>query len=173
MPRDTSTDPITKALIERYVPIISQVSGWGELTSGDKAIYPQLGLPQPQEPFPAAYIYLANQTHDWTQGQGIRRDINTINIRIIGGPITPGYKFVPELKVYEVLTGVVNELTYRPYLQDPDKNNEPFRYLDPNQHQTVGQIGRIGVFNYSDQGGYIGIEIPSIVALIFKIGRVS
>ena len=171
MARDTSTDDITKSLIERYVAIEKQLSGWGVFTSGDKAVYPELGLPMPQEPFPAMYIYVSGVAYDWSLlHQGIRRDTYTINLRLIGGPITPNYKFVPEIKVYEMLTGVVNELVYRPFLNDPI-TGEAFRYCDPNNRAIVGNVGRITGYSYGEQGAYVGIEVPAVVSLLIRLGR--
>src|SRR5579859_3344529 len=156
MPRDFTFDQIVDTLIQRYVTVLSPLTGWGQLTNpAQAAVYPHLGLPMPQEPFPAAYIYLAGQQHDFSQGESIRRDLNQVNIRIIGGPITPGYKVNAESAVYKMITAVVNELDYRPYLQDPTNNDSPFRYIDPNGKLTVGQVGRIQGYNYGDQGGYI------------------
>lgn len=173
MTRDTSTDAITAALIDRYAVILRTLAGWGILADSSTAVYPGLWLPLPQEPFPAAYVYLAGVQHDFTQGRGIRRDICTITVRILGGPITPGYKFNPETKVYEMVTAVVNELGFRPFLQDPTDGNAPFRYLDPNTRQSIGAVGRIAGFSYGEQGNFVGIEIPSTCPLIIPMGRIS
>lgn len=173
MPRDTTNDAIVDSLIQRYVTVLKPLSGWGQATAG-AAVYGELGLPMPQEPFPACYVYLAGQTHDYSQGTSIRRDINNIMLRIIGGPITPQYKYDAERKVYQMVTAVVSELDYRPYLQDPTNSDAPFRYLDPNGKLSVGNIGRIQGFNYgADLGSYIGIEIPTTAVLIFNVPRLS
>lgn len=175
MARDTSFDDITYQLIQRIVTVLKPLSGWGLRADNTSAVYGHLGLPMPQEPFPACYCYLSSQTHDNTQGASVRRDINTVTLRIIGGPVTPTYKVNPEDAVYRMITAVVNELDYRPYLQDPTagQNNATFRYVDPYGQLTVGTIGQIRAFNYSEQGSYVGIEIPVAVALVFNMGRVS
>lgn len=173
MARDTATDTITLDLIQAYVRVISLVEGWGVVTPYGVAVYGNLGLPFPREPFPACYVYFAGEEHDFRQGTGLRRDTEHINARIIGGPITPGYKFLPEDKVYQVLKGVVNELTYRRYLEDPTSNDAPFRYIDPEGKLTVGSIGRIQGFNYGEQGTFVGIEVPTTVMLAIKLGRLS
>lgn len=169
MARDTSFDNITDGLIERYLTVLSPLNGWGS----PDAVYN--GLIIPQEPFPAAYIYLASQPHDYAQGSSFRRDINNVVIRILGGPETPGYKANPWRAAYSMVTAVVNELDYRPYLQDPraGENDAPFRYIAPEGKLQVGQVGRIQSFPYSDQGMFIGIEIPTTVVLAFNIGRAS
>lgn len=175
MPRDVTIDSITDTLIQRYVLILANLAGWGTLASGAKAVYPHLGLPFPQEPFPAGYVYLAGVTPDQTQGTGIRRDVYAVTVRIIGGPGTPNYRVNAESAAYQMVTGVLNELFYRPYLQDPTagQNNAPFRYVDPNGKLKLGNPGRITNIAYADQGGFIGIEIPTTIALIFDVGRVS
>lgn len=168
MARDTSFDGITDDLIERYVAVLSRLNGWGSR----EAVYN--GLIIPQEPFPAAYVYLSSQPHDYAQGTSFRRDINNVVIRILGGPETPGYKANPWRAAYSMVTAVVNELDYRPYLQDPTTtNNDPFRYIVPEGQLQVGMVGRIQSFPYSDQGMFIGIEIPTTVTLAFNIGRIS
>ena len=179
MARDTSTDQITNDLIQRYVNILSPLAGWGVLRDGTKSVYPNLGLPMPQEPFPAAYVYVSGIAFDWgLLHQGIRRDIYTIGIRILGGMATP-YTVVssglfkgdfPEIAVYKMITSVVNELTYRPFLNDPISNNA-FRYLDPNSRASVNPITRVTNYSYSEQGSFIGMEVPASVTLIIKQGR--
>lgn len=173
MARDTSTDQIGYDLIIAWQKVIANLSGWGTLASGGKAVYPDLGLPQPQEPFPAAYIYVAGISPDTGQGTGIVRFTYTVTTRIIGGPMTPRYKTVPELEAYKLVQAVENELSYRRYLEDPTNNNTPFRYIDPEGKVKVIPSTRIQVFAYSDQGGFIGIEVPATVMLSVHIGRAS
>lgn len=172
MTRTTSFDAITDDLIQRYVAVLKPLAGWGQV-GGTGAVYGELGLPMPAEPFPACYVYLAGQQHDYSGGSSLRRDLNTVTLRIIGGPSTPGYKVHPERAVYAMVTAVVNELDYRPYLQDPSNSDAPFRYMDAAGKLQVGTVGRIQAFGYSDQGSYIGIEIPTLVALQFNMGRLS
>lgn len=181
MARDTSTDQITNDLIQRYVTILSPLAGWGVLRDSSKAVYPQLGLPTPQQPFPAAYIYVRGITSDWKMlHQGVRRDTYTIGIRLLGGEVTP-YTVVsgglfngvfPEIAVYKMITAVLNELTYRPFLNDPI-TNEAFRYIDPNSAASVLPIGQVTGFAYGEKQAFIGIEIPASVSLQVNIGRVS
>lgn len=187
MARDTSTDQITNDLIQRYVTILSPLAGWGVLRpvppapTGLAAVYPQLGLPTPQQPFPAAYIYVRGLSFDWTLlHQGIRKDIYTLGIRLLGGEVTP-YTVVagglfngdyPEIAVYKMLTACINELTYRPFLNDPT-TNEAFRYLSPDSKASVLPIGQVTGFSYGEKQAFIGIEIPASVTLQIKIGRVS
>lgn len=173
MPRDTSTDQITNDLITVWAKIVANVSGWGVLSNGNKAVYPNLGFPQPQEPFPAGYIYLMGQSPDLVQGTGLRRDTITIATRIIGGPLTNEYATVPEIEVYKLITAVANELTYRRYLEDPTNNNQPFRYIDPQGKVTLQPYGRIRAFGYPSQGSYVGIELPATVILAIPVGRLS
>lgn len=179
MARDTSTDDIAKRLVERYVTILKPLANWGQLASGEAAVYPELGLPQPQEPFPNAYCYVAGIRHDWGLiHQGIRRDTYQVSIRILGGMITPGTRVatgglrgeVPEIAVYTMLNAVQNELVFRPFLNDPD-TNEAFRYVDPNNPAIIGDVGRVAGFSYSDQGTFVGIEVPAIVSLLIRLGR--
>lgn len=176
MPRDTSTDTITDDLLNAYVPVLSVLGGWGVNADGSKAVYSGLALPFPVEPFPQCHIFLSGQTHDFKQGTGSRRDIDTITIRILGGPTTPGYKFNTEHATYQMITAVVNELTYRRFLEDPTNNNQPFRYIDSEGKLAVGNIGRITAFAYSGtqgQGSFSGIDIPTTVGLFINIGRLS
>jgi hypothetical protein len=178
MPPPSSLDQLTNDLIKAYVPIVALAPGWGQLTSGAYAVYPELGLPQPQRPFPAAYIYLAGQTRDMREGTGLMFDISEIRIRIIGGPITPGsvgstgLPDPPEILVYKMVTATKNQLSYRRFLEDPITKT-PFRYIDPANKLVIGQAGRIQGFNYSDQGTYVGLEIPTTIGLTFDIGRFS
>lgn len=171
MARDTSFDGITDDLIQRFVTILKPLAGWGQL-AGSGAVYGELGLPVPTEPFPCCHVYLAGQSHDYS-ASGFRRDINAVTLRIIGGPSTPGYKVHPERSVYSMITAVVNELDYRTYLQDPTNNNEAFRYIAPEGQLQVGAVGRIQAFSYADQGMFIGIEVPTVIVLTFNIGRIS
>lgn len=174
MPRDTSTDTLTADAVNRYVPILSLLNGWGIQADNSKAVYAGWALPLPREPFPAAYVYVAGQTHDYQQGTGSHRDTTTIMIRIVGGPATPNFRFNPELTVYGMITGVVNELSYRRFLEDPTNNDEPFRYIDSEGKLKVGAIGRITAFNYGgDQGLYAGIDIPTTVGWFINIGRIG
>lgn len=172
MARNTSTDDITLRCINRYVPILKLLTGWGLLNGNVPAVYAGLGLPFPQEPFPAAYIYLAAQRHA-RPSTGIRYDYLTITVRIIGGPVTPTYKFDAEDKVYSMITGVKNELFYRQYLEDPTSNNAPFDLILPEEKMTIKDTGRIQVFQYPPQGGFIGYEVPTTVGLNIKVGRLS
>lgn len=175
MARDTTNDGITDTLIQRYVTVLMPLSGWGTVSGATKAVYAHLGLPFPQEPYPAAYVYLAGVRHDFTIGSGQRIDLYSVTIRIIGGPASPTYKVNAESAAYQMVTAVTSELLYRPYLQDPTvgQNDAPFRYLDPKAKLTVGDVGRIQAYQYGDQGAYIGIEIPTTVGLTIHVGRVS
>lgn len=169
-----SFDAITDDLIKAFVPILSLVSGWGVLADGSKAVYGGLLLPFVQEPFPCAYIYMAGVTHDFGQGTGLRRDLYQVNVRLLGGPLTPSYRFNPEHQAYKMFTGVTNELTYRRYLEDPTNNNAPFRYIDPQSKLTISNSGqRIQAFDYAEQGKFAGIEIPTTIGLQLNIGRLS
>lgn len=179
MARDTATDQITNDLIQRYKTILSPLAGWGVLRDTSKAVYPQLGLPSPQQPFPAAYIYARGINFNWDLlHQGIRRDIYTIGIRILGGEVTPytvvaGGLFAgdfPEIAVYKMLTACLNELTYRPFLNDP-ADNASFRYLDPKNPASTLPIGQITGYSYGEKQAFIGIEIPASVSLLIKVGR--
>ena len=173
MSRDTSTDTITSSLIERYCIILRQLDGWGVLADTTKAVYHGLYASQPQEPFPCAFVYLQGIVPDYSQGRGLRRDVCTIGVRILGGPVTPNYKFNAEEKMYEMITGVVNALAYRPFLENPLDNDEAFRYLDPNDRQHTSPLGRVQNFNYSDKGNYVGIDVPCIAPLRIPFGRVG
>ncbi len=176
MARDVTLDGITDTLIIRYVTVLSPLAGWGTLAgTTNRAVYPHLGLPMPSEPFPAGYVYLAGVSHA-PLGTGQRMDTYRINIRILGGPVTPTYKVQPESAVYQMVTAVTSELLYRPFLQDPTagQNNAPFRYLDTKNPVTVGDLGRIQAFSYgADQGAFVGIEIPTTVGLTIHVGRLS
>lgn len=185
MARDTATDTISNDLIQRYVSIISLLDGLGIVTDASgtptgKAVYPNLGVPMPQEPFPSVYVYVGGIQSDWgLLHQGIRRDTYTVNLRLIGGMATPRTVVAqgtyegdyPEVVSYKLLTGIINELTYRPFLNDPI-TNEAFRYLDPNSKASTLPIAGIRSFNYSEQGNFIGIEIPASVTLQIKINRI-
>ncbi len=181
MARDTSTDQISNDLIQRYKAILAPLTGWGVLRDQSTAVYPQLGLPQPQQPFPAAYIFLRGIVSDWgLMHQGIRRDTYTIGIRILGGEVTPytvvsGGLFAgdfPEVAVYKMVTAVLNTLTYNPFLNDP-VTNVAFRYLDPNAKASTLPIGNITGFSYGDKQSFIGVEILATCVLQIKIGRLS
>ncbi len=175
MARDVTNDAITDTLIQRYVTVLSPLAGWPTVSGTTKAVYPHLGLPMPQEPFPAAYVYLAGVRHS-PQGSGQRLDTCMIAIRVLGGPVTPGYKFNAESKVYQMVTAITSELQYRPYLQDPTagQNNAPFRYIDTRAPVTVGDVGKIQAFSYGiDQGSWVGIEVPTTVGLTIHVGRIS
>lgn len=171
MARDTSFDTLTDDLLVAFVNVLSPLDGWGRIGS-TPSVYPHLGLPLPQEPFPACYLDCSMRP-DYGQGTSVRRDLYTVFIRMIGGPATPGYKFNPEVAVNQMLTAVVNELDYRPFLQDPSNNNTPFRYLDPAGKVAVLDTGRTRAFSYSDQGNYIGRELTVSVGLQVNVGRIS
>jgi hypothetical protein len=172
MPRSTTFDGITYQLLQQYVLVLKPLSGLGQV-GGTGAVYGHLGLPMPQEPFPCIYNYIGGIRPDYSQGKPVRRDVYTIISRILGGPITPTYKVNPEDAVNSLITAVLNELDYRPYLQDPAASDAPFRYIDPGGQVQVVSVGRTQAFGYSDQGAYVGIEITSSVTLILNMGRVS
>ncbi len=172
-PPPWSFDSVTDDLISAYVRVVSLISGWGVLSSGAVAVYPSLSLPFPAEPFPSAYIYLAGQTGDQLQGTGTRKDITSVNVRILGGPATPDYKFNAEHKTYQMLTPVKNVLSYYRYLEDVSNNNTPFRYIAPENKVTIGNVGRIQAFSYEGVGKFIGIEVPTTVGLLLNVGRAS
>lgn len=173
MPRDTSTDRIAYDLLLAWQKVLENLTGWGTLASGAKAVYANLGLPQPQEPFTAAYIYIGGVYSDFGQGTGVVRFTYTVTTRILGGPMTPRYKTVPELESAKMLQAVMSELSYRRYLEDPTNNDTPFRYIDPEGKVKLNPVSRIQGFGYSDQGTYIGIEVPGTVMLAIPIGRAS
>lgn len=178
MARDASFDDYTYQLLQQYVLVLRPLATLGQITVNSVttgAVYGHLGLPMPQEPFPCIYNYLGGIRPDYSQGKLVRRDVVTVISRIIGGPVTPTYKVNPEDAVNKLVTAVINELDYRPYLQDPTAgaNDAPFRYIDPNGQVQVQSVGRTQAFGYSDQGAYVGVEITSAVALIFKMSRIS
>ena len=170
--RDTSFDNITYTLLTAFVNVLSPLSGWGQLGDGSYAVYPHLGLPMPQEPFPALYMDCEARP-DYTSGSSIRNDNYLVFLRMIGGPATPGYQFNPEDKVNQMLTAIINELDYRPFLQDPSNNDTPFRYLAPGATAHVVDSGRTRAFNYSDQGNFIGRELVVQIGLRFNVGRIG
>jgi hypothetical protein len=116
-------------------------------------------------------VYLAglNPVFDST---GNRHDTYTVNTRIIGGPATQPANVNPERRVYSMITGVINQLTYSRYLEDPS-SGLPFRYIDPQLKVQVAPIGHIQTFDYGSLGKFIGIDIPSNVMLTIHVGRQS
>lgn len=169
MARDTSFDTMTYDLIQAYVAVFAPLSGLGQVNNTG-AVYGHLILPMPQEPFPAIYVYLGGIKPDYSQGSSIRKDVTTITARVIGGPVTPTYKVNPEDAIYRLATAILNELDYRPYLQNPT-TGDPLRYLV--EGVKVQPVGRAQAFDYSEQGKYAGLEISSIASLQYNVGRVS
>lgn len=170
--RDTSFDTYTYDLLTAFVKVLRPLSGLGQV-GGTGAVYPHLGLPMPQEPFPAIYCYLGGVRCDYTQGSAVRVDTVTVVLRVLGGPVTPTYKVNPEDAVNRLVTAIINELDYRPYLQDPSNNDAPRRYLAPSTKVRVEQVGRIQGFAYGDQGAYVGTELTCTAALQFHMARLS
>jgi len=171
MPRPTDTDGLNAVIIARHAALLGTLTGWGTFSDLSPAIYPTLDTPMPQEPFPCAYVYFEDETHDYLGGTGYRCDVTTTMTRILGGPVTPHYQFNPEQKVYEMLKGVVNVYSYFRYLEDP-LTNEPMK-LDPEYKLSVGTIGKIRYFNYKDLGLFAGIEVPTTVGFKIHVGRNS
>lgn len=102
-----------------------------------------------------------------------RLDTVTVVLRVLGGPVTPTYKVNPEDAVTQLVTAIINELDYRPYLQDPANADAPLRYIAPRSKVMVAQVGRIQGFSYSDQGAFVGCEITCTVDLLFHMPRLS
>ena len=171
MARDTTTDDITLRLVDRLAEILRQLSGWGVLADGSKAVYAGLLLPFPQEPFPCGYCFVEAQDIDQTQGTGYHYITNFLVVRILGGPVTPKYRVNPERSVYSVLSGVVNELAYRRYLEDV--NGAPFPNIAPEGKLTVGRPRGMRKIDYGEQGGFAGMEVPATVKLSIHVGRRS
>jgi hypothetical protein len=169
MPRDTSTDQIIYDLLQRVALILAPLSGLGQV-GGTGAAYPRLGLPQPQEPFPAIYCYEGGVQRDYSHGTSTRRDVVTVNCRVIGGPSTPNYRINPEDEAMKLINAIANELDYRPFLQAPS-DGAPFRYVDPQGKVTILTASRPQEYRYGDLGGFIGCEQPFSVALIFPKPR--
>lgn len=165
-------DTIADDLVVAYVKVLQTLTGWGVLADSTKAVYPALGLPQPQEPFPAGYVYIAGVTSPEIVGTGKWVDIFSVHVRIIGGPITPRYKFDAEHAVYKLIEPVRSILRYRRYLEDP-VTNAPFNLIVPENKLTVSNMGAIRAFDYSEQGKFIGIEVPTTIGLILNVQRFS
>lgn len=172
MSRDTSFDNYTYTLLTAFVNVLRPLDGLGQV-GGTGAVYPRLGLPMPQEPFPAVYCYLGGVKPDYTFSAADRLDSVTVVLRVLGGPVTPMYKVNPEDAVNKLVTAIINELDYRPYLQDPSNNNAPLRYIAPRSKVMVSQVGRIQGFAYSDQGAFVGVELTCTVDLLFHMPRLS
>lgn len=172
MARDTSFDTYTYDLLQAFAAVLRPLDGLGQV-GGTGAVYPRLGLPMPQEPFPAVYCYVGGVRCDYTQGSADRIDTITVVLRVLGGPVTPQYKVNPEDAVNKLVTAIINELDYRPYLQDPTNNNAPLRYLAPATKMRVEQVGRIQGFPYGDAGALVGIELTCTAALLFHMPRLS
>lgn len=175
-------DTITDELIQAYVAVIATASNIPVLDSGPNAgtpaVYGTLGLPLPTEPFPAVYVYVAGIASE-PMGTGVWLDRYSVTVRILGGQVSPGtiqmvngVPYYPERAVYQVLTGVVNVLRFRRFLENPI-TGVPFRYLAPREELKVGPIGRITAFQYAEQGGFVGIEVQTTVGLSLNVGRNS
>lgn len=176
MPRDTSFDTISYDLLVRFVHVESVISGLGSGVATHDGVtvaaYPHMGLPMPQEPFPAIYNFISGLQPDYSLGSTVRKDVYTITSRIIGGPNSPTYKVNPEDAANKLITAFINEFDWRPFLQDPTDSDSPFQYLAPDAMRQRS-VGRTTSFNYSDLGYFVGIEINSVVSLQFKMGRIG
>ena len=171
MARDTVTDDITLRLVDRLAEVLALLSGWGVLSSGEKAVYSGLLLPFPQEPFPCGYCYVEAQDVDQAQGTGYHYINNFLVVRILGGPVTPKYRINPERSVYTMASAVVNELAYRRYLEN--QAGKAFPNIAPDGKLTVGRPRGIRKIDYGEQGGFAGMEIPATVKLAIHVGRRS
>lgn len=167
MPRDTSFDDYTYQVLVRGQAILQPLANLGQL-NGTGAVYIHWMIPQ--EPFPFIYLYNAGVTPDYGQGASGRVDTMLVNIHIVGGPVT-NYKTNPEDAVNKLVTAVINELDYRPFLQDPT-TGAALRYLDP-RGCRCGKAGRVQAFNYGELGNFTGCEIPLNVVLQYNVPRLS
>lgn len=169
MARNTAFDALCFDLLTRVALIQRNMPGMekGQATERLSAT--------PQPPYPAFYNYVSAYIPDQGQGASRRIDRITITSRLIGGPLSAGYRFEYEDRMNSLITAYINEIDYRPFLQYPTRDDVPVwngAGVGP-ASTTLGAIGSVRAFNYGQDALFVGIEIPIIVSVSLNMGRIG
>lgn len=162
---ETEFDDFMQELLERCAAIQGDVDTERELVPS-----PYYFEPADKGPFPCTRNRRAPSTYDHTQGHPMRRDTITVEMSLVAGPASAGYKHQYEKKLNRLYYPMVNRFDKVPKLNDP-VTGEALRYV---QKATIlGDTGTIG-FSFEEQGAlFFGTRFTLQVICNFAVPRTA
>jgi hypothetical protein len=162
---ESEFDPFIEELLVRIAAIQGDVDTTKELRPS-----PYYFEPMDADGFPCTRNRKMASTYDHTQGNPMRRDVILVEMSIVAGPASAGYKNQYERKLNTLYMPLVNRFDKVPKLNDP-VTGEALRFVQ--KAMIISDTGTIG-FRFDEQGAlFFGARLTLQVTCNFAVPRTS